>query len=131
MKVRFSTLWIFAVLNYVYCDDVTLENPAYMKGLVGKYGRHSSNPAFLWAAGVLVEVPIAMVLLSRILKYRGNRWANIIAGGLMAVVRAVSLFFSTPGLYYAFFSITGITAAVLIVWYACVEVARRFGREHA
>jgi uncharacterized protein DUF6326 len=26
MKIRLSTLWIFATLNYLYCDVVTLSS---------------------------------------------------------------------------------------------------------
>ncbi len=34
------------------------------------------NENFLLGAAILMEIPIAMVLLSRILNYRTNRWAN-------------------------------------------------------
>jgi hypothetical protein len=119
MRVRLSTLWVFAVLNYVYCDVVTLMNPVYVNGLVaGNAGGIQVTPVFLLAAGVLVEIPIAMVLLSRALKYRANRWANIAAGAAMTLVQAASLFLSTPGLYYIFFSVAEIAATLLIVWFA-------------
>jgi len=119
MRVRLSTLWLFAVLNYVYCDVVTLMNPAYVNGLVaGSAGGIPVTPGFLLAAGVLVEIPIAMVLLSRVLRYRASRLTNIIAGAVMTAVQAASLFLSTPGLYYVFFSIIEISATLAIVWYA-------------
>jgi len=119
MKTRLSTLWLFAVLNFVYCDVVTLENPSYLKGIIaGNAAGILVTPAFLLAAGVLVEIPIAMVLLSRTLKYRGNRWANIVAGGVMTAVQASSLLLSTPGLYYVFFSTIEIAATLAIVGYA-------------
>jgi len=119
MKVRLSTLWLFAVLNYVYCDVVTLENPSYLQGLIaGTAAGIQVTPLFLLGAGILVEIPIAMVLLSRVMKHRGNRWANIIAGGLMTVIQGVSLLVSTPGLYYVFFSAIEIATTLAIVWYA-------------
>ena len=119
MKVRLSTLWLFAVLNYIYCDVVTLENPSYLTGLLaGSAAGILVTPSFLLEAGILVEIPIAMVLLSRVMKHRGNRWANIIAGGVMTVIQAVSLFVSTPGLYYVFFSIIEISTTLAIVWFA-------------
>lgn len=119
MKVKLSTLWVFAVLNYVYCDVVTLMNPAYVNGLVaGNAGGIQVTQVFLLAAGILVEIPIAMVLLSRMLKYRANRWANIAAGAVMTVVQAASLFLSTPGLYYVFFSVVEIAATLAIVGYS-------------
>jgi hypothetical protein len=59
-----------------------------------------------------------MVFLSRILRYRANRWSNIIAGILLTVVQIVTLFVGKPTLAYAFFSIIMIAATAVIVWYA-------------
>ena len=59
-----------------------------------------------------------MVLLSRILKYRANRWANIIAGTIMTVALIATLFVAVPTLYYVFFSIIEIACTAFIVWYA-------------
>jgi ABC-type branched-subunit amino acid transport system permease subunit len=69
-------------------------------------------------AAILVEIPIALVLLSRILKNRANRWANIIAGTFLTAVQFVSLFVGTPTLAYAFLSIILIATTAVIVWYA-------------
>ena len=66
-----------------------------------------------------MEIPIAMVLLSQILKYRANRWANIITAIIMTAVQFSSLFFgSPPTIYYIFFSIIEISCTALIVWFA-------------
>ena len=65
-----------------------------------------------------MEIPIAMVLLSRVLKYRANRWANIIAGTIMTVALILTLFVAVPTLYYVFFSVIEITCTAVIVWYA-------------
>jgi hypothetical protein len=109
MKAKLSTLWIFATLNYIYCDVVTLFDKA---------GTFNYNQGFLIGAAILVEIPIAMVLLSRLLKYRASRWANIITGTLMTIIQAVTLFVATPTPYYAFFSIIEIASTIVIVWYA-------------
>jgi hypothetical protein len=119
MKVRLSTLWLFATLNYLYCDVVTVMDPQKLKQfLVGTVGGMEITPRFLLGAGILVEIPIAMVLLSRILRYRPNRWANIIAGIIMTVVQTLTLLTSSPTIYYVFFSILEISTTALIVWYA-------------
>jgi hypothetical protein len=65
-----------------------------------------------------MEIPIAMVLLSRMLKYRPNRWANVIAGAFMAVVQASTLFVGTTTVYYVFFSAIEIACLLFIVWTA-------------
>ena len=59
-----------------------------------------------------------MVLLSRILGYRSNRWANLVAGALMTVVQTATLFVAKPTLYYVFFSVIEIASNALIVWFA-------------
>ena len=43
-------------------------------------------------AAALMEIPIAMIVLSRVLKPKTNRRANIAAGAFMMVVQIASLF---------------------------------------
>ena len=110
-NVILSTLWIFAILNYAYCDVVTVLDPV-------KNSPFQLTQVFLLGASIFIEIPIAMVLLSRVLGYGANRWANIIAGIFMTIVQIVSLFTAVPTMYYVFFSIVEISATALIVWYA-------------
>ena len=119
MKSKLSTLWIFVSLNYLYCDVSSLMDPEllpqYLRGNV--HGLQFS-PMFLLSAGILVEIFIAMVLLSRVLPYRANRWANIAAGIVMTTIQLATLFFGVPAPYYAFFSAIEIATTAFIVWYA-------------
>ena len=118
-KVLLSTIWIFVAFNYLYCDVVSLMDSQLLKQyLTGKVNGMEFSQGFLLGAAILVEIPIAMVLLSRVLKYRFNRWANIIAGVIMTLVQAASLFAGTPAMYYVFFSVIEITSTILIVWFA-------------
>jgi hypothetical protein len=109
MRTRLSTLWLFATLNYVYADVVTI----YDKG--GKLGY---SQTFLLGAAILVEIPMAMVLLSRMLKYRTNRWANLTAGAAMTVIQAATLFVAVPTPYYVFFSVIEVVTTLVVVWSA-------------
>jgi hypothetical protein len=119
-KAIFSTLWIFAMLNYLYCDVISLMDPELLKHyLTGNVGGIYITQGFLLGAAVLMEIPTAMVLLSRVLGYKANRLANIIAGLVMTVVQSATLFFgSSPAFYYIFFSILEIACTALIVWFA-------------
>jgi hypothetical protein len=67
-----------------------------------------------------MEISIAMVLLSRILKYKVNRLSNIIAGIITTVVQNTSLFTGKPTMYYLFYSIIEIGCTAFIVWYAWI-----------
>lgn len=119
IRSRLSTLWIFATLNYLYCDVVTLMDPNLLREfLAGNIGSMPISQGFLLAAGALVEVPIAMVLVSRILGFRPNRVVNIAAGAVMTAVQLSSLVVRTPALYYVFFSVIEIACTSVIVWYA-------------
>lgn len=119
MKSRLSTLWLFAALNYLYCDVVTLMDPTLLKRfLAGNIGGVDISQGFLLGASVLVEIPMSMVLLSRVLGWRANRWANIVAGITMTAVQALSLVARTPAPYYVFFSVIEIAATAVIVWSA-------------
>ncbi|MBI1759775.1 MAG: hypothetical protein HYR62_11220 [Actinobacteria bacterium] len=120
VRARLSTLWLFAVLNYLYCDIVGLMDPELLRQyLTGNVGGLHLTQGFLLGASILVEIPIAMVLLSRVMKHRANRWANIIAGATMTVVQSSSLFVgSSLAIYYIFFSILEVACTSLVVWYA-------------
>ena len=110
-KLALSTLWVFLMFNYLYCDVLTLTDPVKQSG-------PQLTQGFLLGASILMEIPIVMVILSRILKYRINRWANIIAGTIMVAVQILTLFIGIPTIYYVFFSAIEITCALFIIWYA-------------
>ena len=72
-KVILSTLWIFALFNMIYADVFTLTFNFKSQTVTITEGS-------VLGFAILMEIAIAMVLLSRVLKYGVNRWANIIAG---------------------------------------------------
>ena len=80
-KERLSLLWLFVLLNYLYADVV---------GLFAIAGsRNPFAPLSPWAlmgSAVLMEIPIAMIVASRLLSFRANRLANIIAAVLVTLV---------------------------------------------
>jgi hypothetical protein len=119
-KARLSSLWIFAMFNYLYCDVLALMDSGYLRQVItGNVNRIHVTPGFLLGASILMEIPTAMVLLSRVLGHRANRWANIVAASSMTVVQAATLFLgSGTTSYYLFFSIIEIACTAFIVWYA-------------
>jgi hypothetical protein len=115
-KTLLSILWIFAILNYLYCDIMGIMDVNLLKQyLTGSVGGMEINENFLLAAAILMEIPIAMVLLSRILDYKANRWANIIAGTIMTIVQTATLFAGIPTKYYLFCSLIEIATTVVIL----------------
>ncbi len=115
-----STLWIFVLFNYLYCDVLSNMEAETLKGLLtGQVAGMEFTPVFMLSAGILMEIPTLMILLSRILPRKGNRWANIVAGLIMTCVQIGSLFVGTgPSLHYTFYSAIEITCTAVIVWLA-------------
>jgi hypothetical protein len=109
-KVLLSSLWLFAMLTYTG-DVVTLMDPI-------KHGSIELTEGFLLGGSIYMMIPISMVLMSRILKYRANRLASIIAGTIMTITLTLTLFVAVPTMYYAFFTAIEIACTALIVWYA-------------
>jgi MFS family permease len=119
-RVVLQSVWLFALLNYLYCDVVSLmHRETLTQYLTGRVGDLRITEGFLLGAAVLMEIPIAMVLVSRVAPYRVARTANIVAGAVMTLVQAASLFVGTgPASYYLFFSVLELSATAFVVWYA-------------
>ena len=64
---------------------------------------------------IIMEIPIAMIFLSRLLKYRANRRANIIAS---VITIAFVILGGSANLVYAFFAAIEIVCMLIIIWYA-------------
>lgn len=117
-RIHLSTLWIFVTLNYLYCDVIGLmDHNLLSQYLTGTVEGMVITENFLFVASILMEMPIAMVLLARILKFRANRWANIIAAGIKTLAMVATLFMGATS-YYWFFAIIEITTTIYIVWLA-------------
>ena len=113
-RVMLSTLWIFATLNYIYADVFSLY---FVPGAQEESAKMAAGAVLGFA--VLMETAIAMVLLSRILKYGANRWANII----VAAIHTASVIFTLfgpepPAPFYMFFAVIEIACTLGIIWYA-------------
>jgi len=123
-KVVLSTLWIFATLNYVYADVFNLYfDPVLLKEvtrqlLAGYVGSFRITQGFVLTFAIIVETAIAMVLLSRVLPYAANRWANVSVGVLQTASVAFSVVGATLTIFYGFFAAIEMACTLFIVWYA-------------
>ena len=123
-KERLSLFWIFALLNYLYADVVALF------AIVGSPNLADAPHLPPWAllgSAVLMEIPIAMIVACRLLPFRANRLANIIAGGIFTLVNAFLTFVLplTNGDYrdptfpaYVFFATIETVCTSVIIWQA-------------
>jgi hypothetical protein len=117
MRARLSTLWIFIMFNMVFADIFSFMYPgALQEVLTGHAGGVHITPSFLLGAAVVTEIPIAMIVLSRVLGRGANRWANIVAGMITIVYVVGGGSITQP--HYIFFAAMEVACALLIVWVA-------------
>jgi Sec-independent protein secretion pathway component TatC len=113
LGTRLSTLWVVVMFNMVFADILTFITPGKLQALwAGQAGVHIT-PGLLLVFALLIEIPIAMIFASRVLKPGANRWANTAAAVVTTafVVGGGSL---TP--HYMFFATVEIACVALIVW---------------
>lgn len=120
-KIFLIILWVFYTVNFIYCDALTSLEPGvlamHMSGFTAD-GTVKITDGFLLGTAIMFEIPFLMIVLSWLLKYRANRWANIIAGTLLVLIQIASLFLGVPSPMYIFYTTIEIAGLFLIVWNA-------------
>jgi hypothetical protein len=115
---RLSTLWVVVLFNMVYADILTFIKPGALQSLwAGQAGVHITQGVLVGFA-ILLEVPIAMIFVSRILRPRPNRWANTVAAAITTAFVIGGGSVDLHHLYYVFFAAVEVACMALIVWYA-------------
>ena len=120
VKIILAGLWVSLMFFYAYNDILSFfRKDIADEVLTGKVGGVEINQTFLFAAGILMAIPIFMIFLSLILKAEWNRWLNIIVGIFHIVVLAGSLL--VPGdlwINYALYMLLEGVFIVLIIYFA-------------
>lgn len=115
-RVVLSTLWIVVMINMLKADILSL----FIPGATEEVARTAAStgtsiPQLMLVAAIIGNLAIAMIILSRVLKYNLNRWANI----LVAVVIIAYIWgggVSYP--HYIFIAAVETIYLLLIVWFA-------------
>jgi len=124
-KERLSLLWIFALLNYLYADVLALWDIVGSLNVADAPHPHLP-PWALAGSAILMEIPIAMIVACRLLPFRANRLANIIAGTILTLVNGFLTFVPPlagwgrpPALpEYLFFATIETVCTSIIIWQA-------------
>jgi hypothetical protein len=114
MGTRISTLWIVVMLNMAFADIVGFIQPGALDGVAGPGGVQITQGLLLVFA-LFIEIPLAMIFVSRILKRGANRWANTVAAVITSVFVVGGGSMELP--FYAFFAVVEVACMALIVWF--------------
>jgi len=115
-KVLLSTLWIVVMINMLKADILSL----YIPGAAEEVAKTAVSigtpiPQLMLGAAIIGQLAIAMIVLSRVLKYRINRWVNIVA----AIVTIAYIWGGMAAIpHYIFIATVETLCLLLIVWFA-------------
>lgn len=108
-----STLWVFVLINMIFRDLHQLGKKSFLEEIMsGAVNGINITDELMLVGGFLVEIPILMILLSRILPDKANKWANIIAGTITSLVLLSAL--PSADLDDVFFTIIEVVAILSI-----------------
>ena len=115
-KVLISTLWIVVMINMLKADILSLFIPAMAEELARtSVSVGASIPQLMLFGAIMGQLGIAMIILSRVLKYGINRWVNIVVG-IVTIAYIWGGMSSYP--HYIFIATVETLCLLLIVWFA-------------
>ena len=115
-RLKYSSLWAFTSLNYLYADLVGLMDlnllSQYQIGIVNGV---KITPGFLTAAAAYMQLPLSNIFLPHVIKnHKTLRWVQIVSGSIATIVQGATLFVGKPSPYYILFSVIeiGVTSYI-------------------
>jgi len=106
-KVILSTLWIVVLFNMIFADILSFITTGF-----SEVSTMQVSQSLLLIYAILLEIPIIMVILSRVLKRGVNRWANIVAS-VITIAFVIGL--GSNYLHYIFFATIEVVLMILII----------------
>lgn len=113
IKVKLSTLWIVIMLNMIFADILSIVVELVNKNAFDIIGDDVKTTMAI--AAIINNIPILMIYFSRVLPFKANRIANIVAGfiTILYVVGGGSLL---P--HYIIIASIEVLLLVVIIWSA-------------
>ena len=109
---KLSTLWIVVMMNMIFNDICSFMLPEFFKDLLSGNTPIVITQGIMLVFAILLEIPIIMIFLSRVLKGKANRWVNLFAS-------LVTILFVIGGgsltLHYIFFATVEVLMMLWII----------------
>ncbi len=104
------------LLNTLFQEMHEIVEPGFIEEVSGgTLNGTEITDGLLVGAGLVLAIPLAMVVLSRVLPFSANRWANTVTAATM-VIASVTTIGDPDDVLFAIAKITGLVAIVAIVW---------------
>ena len=115
-KILLSTLWVVVMINMLKADILS----GFIPGAAEEVAKTSAStgasiPQLMLIGAIMGQLGIAMIILSRVLKYGFNRWVNIVVG-IVTIAYIWGGMSSYP--HYIFIAAVETICLLLIIWFA-------------
>ena len=109
-----SSLWIFVLLNFLFRDIHELFRPGLLQEMMtGTVNGIKMTEELLLVAGFMLEIPIAMVVLSRLLNYKVSSWANIAVSLFIIILIIANGVTDLDDIFFAGMEVVGLIAIIV------------------
>ena len=118
LRIKLAGFWTTLMLLYIYCDIYSFHRTGYINEMIaGKIGPFEVNQGLLAVFGALMIIPALMIPACLILKFKINKWLNVVVGGLYALVNIGNLIGET-WVYYWIYGILELALTIFIIFVA-------------
>lgn len=116
-KVILSALWIFVMFCIAYADVIGFIEPGTLQKIIDGNVGFELTPAIIVAISLLQAIPIAMIVLTRLLHRSVSRWLNIAAAVLtLLYVLGGGNWESTSYFVFATLEVIAMLAILWLAW---------------
>lgn len=112
-RTTLAMLWVFVLLNTLFRDVHEVFRPGFLDETLASGGTDDSA---LVIAAVALQLPLAMVVLSGVLRRPVARWTNIAVAALTAVSAADTWPKDADDIVFALVQLVGLLAIVALAW---------------
>ncbi len=113
-RIKLSALWVALMLTYLLGDVMRIFSGDFVPG---EMVRAQTSQALYLGMAALFVMPIVMVYLNLTLKYKPNRWMNIILAILYFIINMIGLP-GYPSYYDQFLIVVGLGFNFVTIWQA-------------
>ena len=86
VSANLSTLWVFVLLNMLFRDIHELFRAGLLEQMIsGVVNGTAITEDLMLVSGILLQIPLLMIVFSRLLKPRISRIANLVTAPLLAL----------------------------------------------
>lgn len=116
LKIRISLLWLFMAVAMSAHSVLAFMEP----GAIEEIGEMAMGPGMMLFMALFWWVPLAIAVLTFILRNSANRWTNIVLGIIFTILNIYHLVehVADPSAHQILIIASTVVATALVVWFA-------------